>query len=233
MSEDKRALLKQWLASGKTTPPTAHLSATGIVGDVAGPASQILRITSAASFSCEGVITQAGLRGRPSAGGRTAGGFAPLVSAGQRAAGADDSPEQRSQFPFPGAFVQRKDDEEAVEEIAKEIFSEPFDLVQGPALPGRPASTKRPITMCLSLPFTMPSPMAGLLGVFVQDLCLAYVQGLLGQPEWTSAVVRLLTPLGERPNASFWQPAELEKRCRLLEIQTRWKPAALGLAGGT
>ena len=49
------------------------------------------------------------------------------------------------------------------------------------------------------------------LGVFVQDLCIAYVQGLMGLDEGLPPLPLTYSAWGAAERA-YWQPAELERR---------------------
>jgi hypothetical protein len=110
--------------------------------------------------------------------------------------------------------------EEAVEELAKEIFSEPFDAVRGPLY--RVNILRRSADEHV-LVFAIHHAIADgwSLGVFVQDLCMAYVQGLMGLHEGLPPVPLTYSAWGAAER-SFWQPAELERRAAF------WKPNLAG-----
>jgi hypothetical protein len=110
--------------------------------------------------------------------------------------------------------------EEAVEELAKEIFSEPFDAVRGPLY--RVNILRRSADEHV-LVFAIHHAIADgwSLGVFVQDLCMAYVQGLMGLHEGLPPVPLPYSAWGAAER-SFWQPAELERRTAF------WKPNLAG-----
>src|SRR5215472_15822396 len=100
--------------------------------------------------------------------------------------------------------------EEAVEELAREIFREPFDLVQGPLYR---AEVLRRASDDHVLVFAIHHAIADgwTLGVFVQDLCLAYVRGLIG----VRAGLPPLPPPSPAwgiPERAFWKPMELQRR---------------------
>lgn len=99
---------------------------------------------------------------------------------------------------------------DAVEEIARVIFDEPFDLLQGPLY--RVELLRRSIDDHL-LVFTIHHAIADgwTLGIFVQELCAAYFQRLRGEPEPPPPVELSYTAWGATERA-FWQPAELELR---------------------
>lgn len=110
---------------------------------------------------------------------------------------------------------------EAVEELAQEIFGESFDLVNGPLY--RVEVLRRAAddhVMVLAIHHAIADGWT--LGVFVRDLCGAYLQGMMGIREALPAVPLSYTAWGAAERA-FWQPAELEKRAAY------WKPV---LAGG-
>ena len=130
MSDDKRARLKQWLESGEAqlhplTFPQRELWETSPVPP-ADSANHICCV-----IEVRGADRPGGLRGRDPARGRPAGGVAAFFPAGQKRAGADDSGSARK------PMVQYRDvspglSTEAIEELALETFSKPFDLRQGP-----------------------------------------------------------------------------------------------------
>ena len=99
---------------------------------------------------------------------------------------------------------------ERIEELAAEIFSEPFDLVQGPLY--RVVDLRRAADDHV-LVFAVHHAIADgwSLGVFVQDLFAAYVQALVGTTEPLPPVPLAYTGWGATERA-FWQPALLEQR---------------------
>ncbi len=125
---------------------------------------------------------------------------------------------------------------EAIEELAKEVFSKPFDLVQGPLYR---AEVFRRAADDHVLVFAIHHAIADgwALGVFFQDLCAAYMDGIRGVHAGHSPVPLSYTEWGAAERA-FWQPAELEQRatfwksclagaCRLWSPPT-WPEAASG-----
>src|ERR1700677_4390009 len=110
--------------------------------------------------------------------------------------------------------------EEEIEELAEQICSEPFDLVQGPLY--RIDMLRRSADHHV-LVFAIHHAIADgwTLGVFVQDLCLAYVQGLMGVRDALPPLPLTYTAWGAAERA-YWQPAELEKRAFF------WKPVLAG-----
>ncbi|HEY5894947.1 MAG TPA: condensation domain-containing protein [Chthoniobacterales bacterium] len=99
---------------------------------------------------------------------------------------------------------------EAVEEIAGEIFCEPFDLIQGPLY--RAIILRRTADDHVFV-FAIHHAIADgwTLGVFVQDLFGAYLQEVLGRSGQLPPVPLSYTEWGAAERA-FWQPAELERR---------------------
>ena len=117
---------------------------------------------------------------------------------------------------------------EAIEELMKETFRAPFDLVQGPLY--RVHMLRRAVNDHI-LAFSIHHAIADgwSLGVFVQDLCTAYVMGLSGFRKAVAVGVMGLSnslpsvhqtysewAAGER---AFWQPAELEPRAAFWKSQ--------------
>ncbi len=112
-----------------------------------------------------------------------------------------------------------------IEELAREIFRKPFDLVQGPLY--------RVVDLCRSpndhvLVFAIHHAIADgwSLGVFVEELFAAYIQGLMGSDEALPPVPLPYTAWGASERA-FWQPAVLTERVefwkrRLSGSQPTW-----------
>ena len=109
---------------------------------------------------------------------------------------------------------------EAIEELAKEVFSKPFDLVQGPLYR---AEVFRRAADDHALVFAIHHAIADgwALGVFFQDLCAAYMDGIRGVHVGHRPVPLSYTEWGAAERA-FWQPAELEQRA------TFWKSCLAG-----
>ncbi|MEA3209602.1 MAG: hypothetical protein QOE70_2659 [Chthoniobacter sp.] len=110
--------------------------------------------------------------------------------------------------------------EEAVEELAREIFSEPFDLVHGPLyrveVLRRAADAQ---VMVLAIHHAIADGWT--LGVFVRDLCGAYLQEKMGVRDPLPAVPLSYTAWGAAERA-LWTSAELEHRAAF------WKSALAG-----
>src|ERR1700720_865708 len=208
MAEDKRALLKQWLANGKISlhPLTFPQRELWELSPV--------RVTDSANhISClidlRGVITreacEAALRRVVERQEVLRLSFLP----GKQRPLQMIRPSGEPNFRFR-ELSSAQGREEAVEELAQEIFSEPFDSVQGPLY--RVEVLRR----CADhhvLVFAIHHAIADgwTLGVFVQELCFAYVQGLMGLREGLPPLPLTYAAWGAAERA-FWQPAELERR---------------------
>ncbi len=109
---------------------------------------------------------------------------------------------------------------EAIEELAGEVFSKPFDLVQGPLYR---AEVFRRAADDHVLAFAIHHAIADgwTLGLFFQDLCAAYLNGIRGVRASQAPVPLSYTEWGAAERA-FWQPAELEQRA------TFWKSCLAG-----
>jgi hypothetical protein len=99
---------------------------------------------------------------------------------------------------------------ERIEELAAEIFNEPFDLVQGPLY--RVVDLRRAADDHV-LVFAIHHAVADgwSLGVFVQELFAAYIQALAGVNEPLPSVPLAYTAWGATER-TFWQPAAIEQR---------------------
>lgn len=120
---------------------------------------------------------------------------------------------------------------EALEELMKETYRVPFDLMQGPL--HRVEMLRRGANDHV-LAFSIHHSIADgwSLGVFVQDLCTAYVMGLSGLRK--AVAVGLMGMQDSLPpvpqtysewataERAFWQPAELSRRAAF------WKPLLQG-----
>ena len=99
---------------------------------------------------------------------------------------------------------------EKIEQLVTEIFSEPFDLLQGPLY--RMVDLRRTADDHV-LAFAIHHAIADgwSLGVFMQDLFAAYVQELMGAQAPLPPVPLSYTGWGATERA-FWQPGLLEQR---------------------
>lgn len=208
MSGDKRALLKQRLESGQIrlqplTFPQRELWETSPV-PVADMANHICCL-----IEVRGKVTPEG-------------GTGALQQVVERQEAlrmsflpGKDGPLQMIRSDSPANFRFRElsssqGKPDAVEEIAREIFHEPFDFLQGPLY--RVELLRRSIDDHM-LVFTIHHAIADgwTLGIFVQELCVAYFQRLRGAREPLPPVALSYTAWGAAERA-FWQPAELEPR---------------------
>ncbi len=100
---------------------------------------------------------------------------------------------------------------EALEEQAQEVFRKPFDLVKGPLY--RSEVLKRgPEDHVLVFAIHHAIGDGWSLGVLVQDLACAYVQGLTGQRDQPLPPVPLTYTDWSAAERAYWQPAEVAKR---------------------
>jgi Condensation domain len=211
MSEDKRAVLKQWLASGKALIHPMTFSQRELWEASPVP------VADAANHICclihvQGVITQPACQ-------------AALQRVVERQEvlrvsflPGKDRPVQMIRQSSDANFRYREltsaqRHEEAIEELAKEIFSEPFDLLTGPLY--RAVVLRRSADDHVMV-FAIHHAIADgwTLGVFVQDLCTAYVQGLISPHQALASVPLTYSGWGSAERA-FWQPQELERRATL------------------
>jgi hypothetical protein len=208
MSGDKRALLKEWLASGKAhlqplTFPQRELWETSPVA-VTDNANHICCLIQMRGVitpeACEAAIQRVVERQEVM---RLS--FLP----------GKDRPIQMIRHASDANFRFRElsptqSHEQAVEDLAREIFSEPFDFVQGPLY--RAEVLRRAAddhVLVLAIHHAIADGWT--LGVFIQDLCVAYVQGLMGLREGLPPVPLTYAAWGAAERA-FWQPAELKRR---------------------
>src|SRR5262245_49110647 len=104
--------------------------------------------------------------------------------------------------------IQGRD--EAVEELAQEVFRERFDLVQGP-LYRADVFRRRADDHVLVLAIHHAIADGWSLGVFIQDLCFAYFQGLPGMREELRPLPLSYSAWGTQERA-FWHSGELDRR---------------------
>jgi len=218
MSSDKRAVLKQWLASGKaslqplTFPQRELWEASPVrVSDMANHICCVINVRGVMTHpACESALQRVVDRQEALRLSFLPGKNGPLQLIRQ-------SSEADLRF---RELTPAQREEQAVEELAAEIFAEPFDLLQGPLY-------QSALFRCGPedhiLVFAIHHAIADgwTLGVFVEDLCLAYIQGLMG-------VTDALPPVGLTYSAwgvaerEFWSPAELETRASF------WRPILAG-----
>jgi hypothetical protein len=218
MSEEKRALLKQWLANGKIslhplTFPQRELweSSPVSVTDSANHISCLIHLRGVITRqACETALQRVVERQEVLRLSFLPGKERPVQMIRQ-------SSEPSFRFRELSSAQGR---DEAVEELAQQIFSEPFDSVQGPLYR---VEVLRRSTDDHVLVFAIHHAIADgwTLGVFVQDLCFAYVQGLMGLHDGLPPLPLTYVAWGAAER-TFWQPAELERRAAF------WKSSLSG-----
>jgi len=112
-----------------------------------------------------------------------------------------------------------------MEELALQTFSEPFDLLHGPLYRVQ-VLRRAPDDQVMVFAIHHAIADGWTLGVFVQDLCAAYVQQRMGGKEGLPPVALSYSAWGAAEKA-LWQPAELEPRTafwksRLTGIKPLW-----------
>jgi hypothetical protein len=208
MSEQKRALLKQWLANGELrlqplTFPQRELWETSPVplGDVANHICCLIALRGFVTFQdCQAALERVVERQEVLRLSILPGKERPLQMVRHSCKASLRFKELSSTQGRP----------EAVEELAHELFGEPFDLVQGPLY--RAEVLRRSAddhVLVLAIHHAIADGWS--LGVFVQDLVAAYVQAMMGRHGSLPPVRLSYTDWGAAERA-FWQPAELEQR---------------------
>src|ERR1700736_2653471 len=213
MSVDKRAVLKQWLASGKallqplTFPQrelweTSPVAVTDLSHHLCWRTHIRGRITPQA---CEAALRRVVERQEVLRLSFLPGKGRPLQMIRQ-------SSEAHLRF---RELLSVQTHEGAIEELAREIFSQPFDLVGGPLYR---AEWLRGTADDHMLVFAIHHAIADgwTLGVFVQDLCAAYLQGIIRPHEGLPPLPLSYAAWGAAERA-FWQPAALERRAAFWE----------------
>lgn len=208
MSDDNRARLKQWLASGEAslhplTLPQRELWEAAPVppADVSNHICCFIQVQGALTPDlCRAAVQKVVNRQEALRISFLSGKEQPLQLV--RATG-DANFHYRELQPSQGQS-------EAIEELGHEIFRQPFDLVRGPLYR---VEMLRKAANEYVLAFAIHHAVADgwTLGVFVQDLCAAYVQGLMGGGSGLSPVPQTYTAWGSEERA-HWNPAELDKR---------------------
>lgn len=106
---------------------------------------------------------------------------------------------------------------EAIEEMATEIFRQPFDLIQGPLY--RVLDLRRaPNDHVLVFAIHHAIADGWTLGVFVEELFAAYISGMMGSTEEIPPLPLSYTAWGAAERA-FWQPAVLAERAAFWKTQ--------------
>ncbi|MFN0076002.1 MAG: condensation domain-containing protein [Prosthecobacter sp.] len=111
---------------------------------------------------------------------------------------------------------------EAIEELTREISSQPFDLVQGPLYRAE-VFRRSADDHVLVLVIHHAIADGWTLGVFVQDLFASYMQGVRGNHAALPPVPLTYSQWGAAERA-FWQPAELEPRAAFWKMHLAGAP---------
>jgi Condensation domain len=113
--------------------------------------------------------------------------------------------------------VSPKTKPEEIEELALQTFYKPFDLVQGPLYR---VEVLRRAADDLVMVFAIHHALADgwTLGVFVQDLCAAYIQEAVGTRKELGPVPTSYFAWGAAERA-YWQSAELQQRIAFWKSQ--------------
>ena len=229
--QDNRAKLKQWLASGEIRLQPLSFSQRELwetspvpVGDPANHICAFIEITGGITpEECEGALRRVMERQEAL---RVS--FLP---------GKDRTLEMIRTTSTPQLGYRELSTAEArpeaLEEVLKETYQKPFDLVQGPLY--RVDMLKRrggDHVLAFSVHHSIADGWS--LGVFVQDLSTAYVMGLKGMRKAVATgVMGLSDQLPPVPQTysewsaserAFWQPAEIEKRAGFWRDQLQGAP---------
>lgn len=218
MSGDKRALLKQWLESGKAqlqplTFPQRELweNSPVPVADMANHICCLINVRGAITpDECERAIQRVVARQEALRVSFLPGKDRPVQMVRENG-------ETSFRFREVPSAQNNPDD---IEELAREVFRQPFDLVQGP-LHRVELLRRAPDDHVLVFAIHHAIADGWTLGVFVQDLCVAYIQGLRGVLDPLPPVPLGYTAWGAAERA-YWQPAELESRAAF------WKSTLAG-----
>jgi len=218
MSSDKRAILKQWLSSGQASLQPLTFTQRELweaspvpAADVANHICCLINVRGVMTYSaCQAALQRVVDRQDVLRLSVLPGKERPVQMIRQSSDANIDycelSPAQRN--------------DGSVEEMALEVFNDPFDLLQGPLY--RAALVRRgPDDHVLVFAIHHAIADGWTLGVFVEELCLAYVQGLMGVREALPPIPLTYAAWGAQER-DFWKPAELEKRAAF------WKPLLAG-----
>lgn len=232
MAQDHRARLKQWLESGETrlqplTFPQRELweASPEPAGDVSNHVCAFIHVRGLLnSEGCEAAVQKVVDRQEVFR-------LSFLPGKGQPMQMIRAASKPMMQFRELSSSQRQP---EAIEELAREVFRKPFDLVQGPLYR---AEILRRAADDHVLVFAIHHAIADgwTLGVFVQDLFAAYVQGLRGVRGGLPPVPLSYTDWGAAERA-WWQPPKLEEHASFwksyLEGTGRlWRPPAGAGAG--
>jgi Condensation domain len=226
MSEDRRTLLKQWLDNGELrlhplTFPQRELWETSPVpvADVANHICCLISLRGLITYQeCQAALQRVVERQEVLRLSFLSGKDRPLQMVRK-------SREANIRFrELSSAEAQP----EALEELAQEIFSEPFDLVQGPLYRAQ-VLRRAPDDHVLVVAIHHAIADGWTLGIFVQDLVAAHAGALMGRRGALPPVPLPYTDWGA-VERGFWQPAELERRAafwksRLAGARRLWNAA--------
>jgi hypothetical protein len=218
ISADKRLALKEWLASGNvalqplTFPQRELWEASPVpVGDVANHICCLIRVRGALTpEACDAALRRVVERQEVLRLSFLPGKERPVQMIRRNA-------NLNLQY---RTLATRQTRDESVEEIATEIFSKPLDLVRGPLYRAE-VLQRGPDDHVMVFAIHHAIADGWSLGVFVQDLCAAYVLGIFSPNERLPDVPLTYTAWGSAER-SFWQQAELERRAVF------WKSALAG-----
>ncbi|MBV9300236.1 MAG: condensation domain protein [Verrucomicrobia bacterium] len=207
MSGEKRTVFKQWLANGKaslqplTFPQRELWEASPVtVADTANHICCLIQLQGVITHeACEAALQRVVERQEVLRLSFLPGKERPMQMIRQSS---------EANFRFR-ELSSRQGREEAIEELAKEICSKPFDSVQGPLYR---VEVLRRSTDDHVLVFAIHHAIADgwTLGVFVRDLCIAYLKGLAGLREGLSPLPLTYSEWGAAERA-FWHEAELKR----------------------
>lgn len=208
ISADKRTALKEWLASGKvalqplTLPQRELWEASPVpVADVANHICCLIHIRGVLTAeACEAAVQRVVERQDVLRLSFLPGKERPVQMIRRTA-------EANLQYrALPNGLA----DDEAVEEAAREIFSKPFDLLRGPLYRAevlRLSSDRHVIVLAIHHAIAD----GWTLGVFTEDLCSAYVLGIIRPHDRLPELPQTYTAWGAAER-DFWQPKEIERR---------------------
>ena len=206
--EDKRATLKDWLGSGRvrlqplTFPQRELWEASPVtVADIANHICCLIHLRGLVTReACEAALQRVVERQEVLRLSFLPGRDRPLQMIRQ-------SSQANFRYRELSATEARDD---AVEELAQEVFNKPFDLVQGPLYRadvfGRRADDH---VLVLTIHHAIADGWS--LGVFIQDLCFAYFQGFPGMRDELRPLP-LSYSAWDAEERTFWQPRELDRR---------------------
>ena len=208
VSADKRAALKDWLASGKanlqplTFPQRELWEASPVpVTDIANHICCLIRVRGVLTAdACEAALRRVVERQEVLR-------LSILPGKGRPIQMIRPSAEINLQYRALEGGLHR---DEVVEEAAGEVFRKPFDLVQGPLYRVEVLRLSQDShVIVLAIHHAIADGWT--LGVFTEDLCGAYLVGVLSPHERLPELALTYGAWGAGERA-FWQPAELERR---------------------